>query len=102
MSLDQLVTNVVYDTLAADDAVYVDSSGDEIPVRVVPEYDPATLLGAADVGVRGVRLAFTVRKSEVPARPRKGDHLVHQGTRHCLAADGDHYSSDEWMIYVSP
>lgn len=102
MSLDSLVTGVVYDTLAADDAVYIDQSGDEIPVRVVPEFDPATMLGGAEIGVRGVRRAFTVRKSELAFRPRKGEHLVHQGTRHCLTADGDHYGPDEWVIYVGP
>lgn len=100
MSLDSLVTDVVYDTLAADDAVYIDQSGDEIPVRVVPEYSPATLLAAADLGVRGVQRGYYLQKSALSSRPRKGDQIVDGGTRFLVAGPPVDFSLTEWLVYV--
>lgn len=100
MSLDALVTDAVYSTLVAEDATYIDQSGAEIAVRVIPEHDPATLLAAADLGVRGVRKAFALQKSAIDFRPRKGDHIAYGGTRYCVAGTPDDYSEAEWLVYV--
>lgn len=100
MSLDSMITDSVYQTDVAEDAVYIDASGESIAVRVIPEYDPTVMLAAAEIGVRGVRQAFSLRKSSLAFRPRKGDHIDHGGARYCLLADANHFSAAEWLIYV--
>lgn len=101
MSLDQMVADAVYDTLVAEDATYIDASGAETAVRVIPGRDAAILLGAADIGVRGVRQAFYLRKTSIIHRPCKGDRIVYGSDSYCVAATADDYSTEEWLIYVT-
>lgn len=100
MGLEDIVTDSVYSTLVADDATYIDASGDQIAVRVVHEHDSSILLGEAEIGVRGPRQAFRMRKSALTFKPCAGDHLAHSGTSYCIDGAPVDLNQTEWLIHV--
>lgn len=98
MSLDQTVADAVYSTLVAEDATYIDASGAETEVRIIPPENPDLLLSGADIGVNGSQVVMRVRVLEIEC-PRKGDIIEYGSDRYRI--DGyERLNRSEWSLQV--
>lgn len=100
MTLDDIVASGVYGTLVAEEATYVDASGESVALRVIPAQEPATFLGEASRPVTSTRRWFALRKSSLDHRPQSGEVVVHAGTRYCVDGKAEDISPEEWLIYA--
>ena len=98
--LGDAMTDAIYASAVAEDAVYVDASGAETAVRVVPQRLADDIMIAADVGVRGVLQQFAIRKSSLNHRPTQGELVEYNGARYCVARLADDLTEQEWLIDV--
>lgn len=93
------IKTAVHNSALASAATYRDAGGADQNVRVVVVRDYETVLGAADVGVRGDRLVVQVLKSAIQRRPAVGDSLLIDGVCHRVDEVSER-DALEWILYV--
>lgn len=99
-TIRDMITDTVYRTMVAEAATYIDQSGAETDVRVVPQRFNDDLMIGAEVGVRGAQQQFFLRKSSISHRPCEGDQVVYGGVTFCVARQAEDYNENEWLIDV--
>jgi len=100
MTLRDMITDSVYRSLVAENATFIDPSGDEIAVRIVPQTNADDVVIGAEIGMRGNQRQFFIRKSSLSHRPCEGDKIVYEGSTYCIARLADDFNKDEWLIDV--
>jgi len=98
MSLESITLSAIYASMVAEDATYIDQSGAETAVRVVPVHDSIVLPDGADIGRNSESETFRIRSSEV-AGPVLNDAIEYEGYRYTV--DGyTKVSPSEWLLFV--
>lgn len=102
IDIDDMVTTAVYSHPTSVDATYIDASGAETAIRVIPEREAGDMVIGAEIGVRGVQRQFSMLKTALSHRPQEGEQIIYKGERYCVAAlAAVHPVHDtDWLIDV--
>jgi len=98
MSIESAINAAIYGSALAEAATYIDQSGAETAIKVVPFFDSDELPDGADIGRQANTEVFRVRKSDV-AEPLRGDSVSYDGASYVV----DGYASaskTEHVLFV--
>lgn len=98
-AMELAIKDAIYKSPLSVQAVFTDTSGDEILIRVLENVDADGFLAGAEPSVRGNRIVFYALRSDLVNKPRKGESIEVDSVVY-LIDNVDERGLYEWTIHA--